>query len=172
MFYFLFSFFHHLLLFLSSKKRLMFVYVHRKSLSRTKFPVALCITYHDSLLRSNGAAACSQRKYFGTFGVTHHSLTPHGSRGFLPHTVYLENMLEMRQPPFMVLTNWSAITPKTIIIFPSTPREIFHALWALRLHLMSFRSHYRRTSEPTSTNYCMCSSDKRLQVRPLILGTV
>lgn len=86
-FYFLFSFFHHLLLFLSSKKRLMFMFVHRKSLSRTRFPVALCITYHYSLLRSNGTAACSQRKYFGTFGVTHHSLTPHGSRGFHPHTV-------------------------------------------------------------------------------------
>lgn len=92
-------FLNYLLLFLSSTKHLMFVYVHRKSLSRTRFPVVLCITYHYSLLGSNGTAACSQRKYFGTFGVTHHSLTPHGSRGFHPHTVYLENMLEMWQPP-------------------------------------------------------------------------
>lgn len=156
---------------LAVKKINIFVFsclsVHFRSQSRTGLRMALCIKYHYSLLGSNGTATCSQWKYF-VATTAHHSLKTHGSRGFHPDTQHTWKICLKSDNPLLKCWQIGQLSlQKQSLSFHHCSGEIFHALW--QLTLMSFKPDHHGASEPTSTNYCLCSSDK---VRPLIWRSV
>lgn len=98
--------------------------------------------------------------------AAHHLLKTHGSRGFHPDTQHTWKICFKSDN--RLLKSWQ-IGQLSLQKQPLSSHQIFHALWQLSADLMSFKPDYHGTSKPTSTNYCLRSSDK---VRPLIWRSV